>query len=257
MIDSHCHLENSDYDADVDDVVEMLKAEGMKAVVSVAAHPRDFEKALAIKKRHEGFVFLAAAVHPAYVKELSDDEINAAFDWIRRHKDDLVAVGEQGLDRSWVKELDWQEKQKELFVRSIRLAKELDKVVMVHSREANPDVVDVLESENAKKVHLHMWGGLEQIDRVVKNGWYISVGPVAATSKKHKKIIRDMPMDKILLETDSPWFGGKDAEGKNIRGTPLNIRVPAEKIAEVKGLSVDDVLKACAENAIRLYGLSL
>ncbi len=270
MIDSHCHLEQKDYSKDLDAVIDRCKKAGIKALISSCPDPRDFDRALEVAKKYKGYVFLAAAIHPEYIKEFPQKEIDSYFELLRKNKNNLVGIGETGLDYFWVPEPKWREKQKELFVRFIEFSKELKLPLMVHTRDevasqhsfsraetAHEDVVKILEQEGAKKVHLHMWGGREQIETINRNGWYISVGPIIATSKNHKKVVRDIPLERIMLETDSPWFGGRTPNGKPMRGEPTNIKIPAQEIADVKKLSFEEVWKACGENAKRFYSLSV
>lgn len=128
---------------------------------------------------------------------------------------------------------------------------------MIHSRDAYLETVKILEQEDANKVHLHLWGGKNEMEAIKQNGWYISVGPIIERSKTHRKIVKSLPIDRIMLETDSPWFGGKDVEGKTIRGDPRNIKIPAEKIAEELHLNFEDVWKICGQNAVRFYNLPI
>ena len=156
MIDSHCHLEQKDYDSDRDAVIEKCKAEGIKAVISSCAHPNDFNKGKEIVERYKNFVFLAAGIHPHYAKELTDKEIESAFNWLRDNANILSGIGEQGLDYSWAKEPKWREKQQKLFIKLIELAKELNKVIIVHARDSHSDVIRILEQQEAEVVQLHM-----------------------------------------------------------------------------------------------------
>jgi len=260
MIDVHCHLEQKDYDKDRDNVVQRCKDAGLKALITVCAHPNDFEKSLQIVERYKGFVFLVAAIHPEYIKDISQSEIEKFFDALRKNKDRVIGIGEAGLDYFWIKEQEWREKQKELFVRFINLAKELKKPLTVHTRDAHEDVISILEQQDAKDVHLHMWGGNQQVKTIVERGWHISVGPIIERSKKHKKVVRDVPLDLILLETDSPWFGrevglAETGRVKRERGDPTRIEVAAERIAEIKKISKEEVMRQAAKNAIRLWKL--
>lgn len=248
MIDTHCHLELM---KNVDDVVARCKA-ALRGVVSVATHPKDYATALALTKKYKGFVFMGAGVHPEYAKELDDRQVENAFSWIREHAQNIVGVGEQGLDYFWIKEPHWREKQKELFAKCIELAKELDKVLIVHTREAHEDAVNILLKHRAERVQLHMWGDHNFAKAIKDNGWLVSVGPVSERSTKHKKVIRDVPLEQLMLETDSPWFGGKDTEG-NLLGEPTNIRVGARVIAEIKGTTEDEAAETCARNAEKLF----
>ncbi len=256
MIDSHCHLEQKDYDSDRDEVVEKCKKE-LKAVVTSCAHPNDFGLTLRIADKHKNFVFASVGVHPEYIKELREKEKNELLDKIKENRKNIFAVGEIGLDYFWIKEREWQQKQKELFIGMINFAKELKKPIVVHSRDAIEDTVRILEQEDAKRVMLHLFGSRQHMERVVENGWLISLGPIIARSKNHRKISRDFPLEKVLLETDSPWFGGQDEKGNGLRGTPLNINPVAEKIAEEKKLPFEQVWRQCGRNAINFFRLPI
>src|SRR3989344_833128 len=185
MIDSHCHLEQKDYSKDLDAVIDRCKKAGIKALISSCPDPRDFDRALEVAKKYKGYVFLAAAIHPEYIKEFSQKEIDNFFETLRENKEKLVGIGETGLDYFWVQEPEWREKQKELFIRFIELSKEMKLPLMIHSRNAYPETVDILEKEDARQVHLHLWGGKDEMEKVKEGGWNISVGPIIATSKTH------------------------------------------------------------------------
>lgn len=255
MIDSHCHLEQKDFDSDRDQVIESWRSQ-IKAAVTSCAHPRDFDLTMQIAEKHSKFVFPSIGIHPEYVKELKSGEKDELLDKIRQNRKSIFAIGEIGLDYFWVKERSWQEKQKELFVEMINFAKGLKKPIVVHSRDAIEDTVKILEQEDARQVMLHLFGSRQLAGRAAGNGWLVSFGPIIARSKGHKKIARDFPLDKILLETDSPWFGSAE-NGKPVRGTPLNIKPVAEKIAETKGLPFEEVWKACGGNAVKFFGLPI
>lgn len=255
MIDSHCHLEQKDYDKDRDEVIEECKKE-LKAIVTSCAHPKDFELTMQIAEKHRNFAFTSVGIHPEYIKEIGRKEIDGLLDKIKQNRKNIFAIGEIGLDYFWVKELDWQKKQKEFFAEMINFAKELKKLIVVHSRDAIEDTIKILEQEDAKQVLLHLFGAKQFSERVIQNNWLISIGPIIARSKNHKKIARDFPLENILLETDSPWFGG-EKDGKPVRGTPLNIKIPAEEISEEKKLPFEQVWKQCGKNAVKFFGLPI
>jgi len=255
MIDVHCHLEQKDYDKDREEVIKACKKE-LKAVISSCADPRDWPFTLEMVKRYKGFVFATAGIHPVYIKEIKEEkeEVSKFIEILKKEakEKNIVAIGEIGLDYYWVKEKLWHEKQKELMVKFINLSKELKLPLVIHSRDAMSDTVYILEQNKAKHVLLHLFGDRKLLPRVIKNGWSISIGPIVKRSKEHKKIVRDMPLDKIMLETDAPWFG---EEGK--RNTPLSIKQVAEKIAEIKKITFEDVWRQCALNAIKFFSLPL
>ncbi|QQG39777.1 MAG: TatD family hydrolase [Candidatus Aenigmatarchaeota archaeon] len=254
MIDTHCHLEQKDYDKDRDVVVAELRQK-LKAVVSNATHAKDFDKGLEIARAHRGFVFLAAGIHPEYIEEISEVQRAELFEKIKTHKNEIVAIGETGLDFYWTKTSEWREKQKQYFKNDLAFARNLDKPVTVHARDASAETAQILEEVGYHRVQWHLFHYKELVPLVLKHGWMISVGPMLLTSKTLKKIVRDVPLNQIMLETDSPWWGGRDITGASQRGTPLNIVPVAEKIAEAKGVPFEEVWAACGENATRFFDI--
>jgi TatD DNase family protein len=249
MIDCHCHLEQSDYDLDRDQVIEKCRKE-LKAVITSCAHPKDFDLTLKLVEKYKGFVFCTVGIHPEYIKEVDEKEKDEFLELIKENKNKINGIGEVGLDFDFIKEKEWQEKQKELFIEFISFAKELKLPLVVHSRAAYDEAVKILEQEDAKQVLMHMFGANHLVKRIIENNWYISINTIVLRSKKHKKVVRDMPIEKLLLETDSPWLG---LEGK--RNDPTSIKIVAEKIAEIKKLDFEEVWNTCGKNAIKFFEL--
>lgn len=257
MIDVHCHLEQKDYDNDRDDVIEKCKKE-LKAVITSCAHPKDFDLTMEIVEKHKNFVFASCGIHPEYIKEISEKEKDDFLDLIVKNIGRIVAIGETGLDFWYIKEKDWQEKQKELFIQLIEIARDFKKPLIIHSRGVFDDTVKILEQEDAKEVVLHMWGDHHLLKRVLENGWYISINAIVLRSKKHRKIIRDCPLDKIMLETDSPWLAPQRLlEGIEARNDPTSIKVVAEKMADIKKISFEEIWNKCGENTIKFFKLPI
>jgi len=251
MIDAHCHLEQPDYDSDRNNVIESCKQK-LNALVTCCASPNDFALTMQMLNKYKNFVFATFSVHPIYANKINEKQKNEFFDLITKNKDRVSGIGETGLDYNHVKEDAWRKKQKELFIEHISLAKDLKKPLVIHSRESTEDAIKILEQKDAKNVLMHLFGARHLLNRVKDNGWYISVGPIAIRSKTHKKIVRDMPIEKILLETDSPWFG---AEGK--RNDPTAVLQVANRVAEVKKLDVKEVDEITTRNAVKFFGLKV
>ncbi len=249
MIDVHCHLEQKDYEKDRDEVIEKCK-EQLKAVITSCAHPNDFNLTMEMTEKHPDFVFATAGIHPEYIKDITVKEIDEFLGLVKANKDKLVAVGEVGLDYWWIKEKSWQWKQKELFVQFINLAKEIKKPLVIHIRDAFEDSIRILEDEDANQVMIHMFGGREFLSRVVENGWSISLNTMVLRSKKHRKIARDVPLDRLMIDTDAPWLDPQ--KGRN---TPLSVKVILEKIAEIKKMPFEELDKATTENAVKFFNL--
>ncbi len=251
MIDVHCHLENEDYNKDRDELIEKYKEE-LSAVITSCANPRDFELTMNLIKKYKNFVFGTFSVHPIYIKEISQEQKQRYFKKLREKKDKIVAIGETGLDYYRIRKNKWREKQKELLKEHIKLAKELSKPLVIHSRDSCSDALDILEDSSVQKVDFHMFSGRKYLERVKKNDWNISMNAIVLRSKNHKKIIRDMPLEKIMLETDSPWL----APGSG-RNTSLTIKKVAEKIAKIKKVDYEEVWKKCGKNAVKFFDLPI
>ena len=257
MIDIHCHLEQKDYDNDRDIVINKCKNE-LKAVITSCAHPRDFELTMRMVENHKGFVFASCGIHPEYVKEVSTKEKDDFFDLIVKNKEKIVAIGETGLDYWYIKEEDWRKKQKDLFIEMIELANELKKPLLIHSREVFEETLEILEKMGPEKVDFHMWGANELLQRILDNNWCVSMNTIVLRSKKHRKIARDIPLDRLMLETDSPWLAPKRLlEGLEARNDPLSIKIVAEKVSEIKKVPFEHVWKQCGENAIKFFNLNI
>jgi TatD DNase family protein len=251
MIDCHCHLEQPDYSSDRDQVIEKCKQQ-LKAVITCCAHPKDFDLTLQMVEQYKGFVFATASIHPEYVKEIAENEKKEFFDLIRKNKDKIVGIGETGLDFI-IEEPEWREKQKELFIDFISLAEELNKPLIIHARKAFAEAIEILENYRVKNVLIHFFSAKELLQKVKNNGWYISVNTALLKSKNIKKIVRDMPLQKILLETDAPWLATEGFGSK--RNDPTAVKIVAEKIAEIKRIPFDEVWKLAGKNAAEFFKL--
>ncbi len=249
MIDVHSHLEQRDYLLDRDDVIKKCRKE-LRAVITSCAHPKDFDLTLQLVENHKGFVFATVGIHPEYIKEVTEKEKDEFIDMIRDNKSKIVGIGETGLDFFWIKESEWQQKQKEWFVDFINLAKDLKLPLVIHARDAFEEAIKILEQEDAKKVLMHMFGANQLVKRVVDNGFFVSVNTILLKSKKHKKIVRDMPLDRLMLETDAPWLG----RGK--RNYPTSVKLVAERIAEIKKTSFEEVDDTTTRTAIEFFNLN-
>jgi TatD DNase family protein len=252
MIDVHCHLEQKDYEKDRDAVIQACMGE-LKAVVNSSPYYPHFMNAVELHKKYPNFVFISLAIHPIYIEEVSSSTIEKAISFIRENKKDISAIGETGLDYYHVKDEKLRLRQQDMFKQFVEVANELKKPLVIHCRDAFDDCINILESNGMKnkKVLMHLFSSKRHIKTIIDDGWSISIGPSITMSKDIKKIARDMPLNKMMLETDSPWFGfGK-------RNTPLSIKGVAAKIAETKKMSFDEVWETTAKNAVEFFGLPI
>ena len=250
MIDCHTHLEQKNYDPDRDEVIKRCINTGLKAIITCCTHPEDIDVTRGMLNKYPNFIFATASIHPEYIAETNEEGFRKILDFLKDPR--VVGIGETGLDFKAAETEELRKIQVELFEKFICVAEESKRPLVVHARGAFKEAIDVLESNGAKKVVMHFFSSREQLKRVIDNDWYITVNTTVYRSKTMKKIVRDMPIEKILLETDAPWLG---LEGE--RNEPTAVKGVAEKIAEVKKCSFSEVWSNCGKNAVELFGLVL
>jgi len=202
-------------------------------------------------KKHKNFVFATVSIHPEYIKEIEQLNVDEFFRKIEENKEKIVGIGETGLDFI-IEEPAWREKQKELFKKFISLVKDLNLPLVIHARKAFAETIEILEECKVKKVLMHFFTAKELLPKIIKNKWSISVNTMLLNSKKIKKIVKDLPFEQIMTETDSPWLG---LEGK--RNDPTSVKLVIEKIAEIKKVDFEEADKITSQNAIAFFNLKI
>lgn len=253
IFDTHSHYDDKVFDEDRDALLRSLRTNGVERVVNVGADMVSSRTALALAEQYD-FVYCALGVHPSETGSLME----ADMDWIREHANHkkVVAIGEFGLDYHWP-EPD-AAVQKKWFYRQIELAKETELPIIIHSREAAAETMTILTETKAYDcggvIHCYSYSP-EMAKEYVKMGFYIGIGGVVTfkNAKKLKKTVEELPLEHIVLETDCPYMAPEPMRGKR-NDSSLLVYV-AEKIAELKGVSVDEVIKITTKNAEKLYHL--
>ncbi|MEM0377268.1 MAG: TatD family hydrolase [Thermofilum sp.] len=258
MIDSHCHLLYPGLREKVDEVLESAR-EALDAIITCGL-PFDREKApgfpgalesLKLARRYSGFVFVTLGLHPTQVSEMSDEEIEEYLAFVESRRDDIVGIGEIGLDRFWIKDELEHKRAQEVFEKFLNLAEKLGKPVVIHSRKAEEEAIAVLSSYSLKKVLMHSFtGSMTAAREALDRGYLFSVNYRVTNTKTMRKIARNFPMEAILVETDAPFLSPDS--GIN---TPLSVRRVAEEVARLRGTSVEEVDEATTGNAIKFFGL--
>ena len=248
LVDAHAHLGDACFEEDRSEVLTRAQEAGVTAVVVVGETLEDAQRNLQLAEEHPGVLRPAAGLYPTH---LDDDQAAEIEQLVREHRDRLVAIGEVGLDRWKVQDPGELELQKKIFERFIDLSIELDLPLNVHSRSAGRQAIELLIERGAKRVLLHAFDGRPaKALPGVEVGFFFSVPPSVVRSRQKQKLVGRLPLSCLLLETDSPVLGPTAKE----RNEPANVCVSLRAIAEIKGLSEQEVAAATTENACRLFG---
>jgi TatD DNase family protein len=251
--DSHAHLDDRKFNDDRDKLIQKAKTEGIGLIVNPGDDISSSKKAISLADKYD-FIYAAVGVHPHNAKEVREDTYRQLEQLANHPK--VVAIGEIGLDYHY--NHSPQDIQKQVFQGQIQLAGSLKLPIIVHDREAHGDTFEILQSYFSKDSGgvLHSYSGsVEMAYRIIDLGMYLSIsGPVTfKNAKKTVEVVREIPLEHLLIETDSPYLTPVPFRGK--KNHPAMVKYVAEKIAEIKGISVEEVAEKTTENAKRLFGI--
>jgi len=251
LFDTHVHLNDDQFNDDLEEVIERARLNGVERVVVVGFDEKTIKRAMELIEAYD-FMYAAIGWHPVDAIDLTDNYLKWIEELTAHPK--VVAIGEIGLDYHWDKSP--KDVQQAVFRRQIQLAKRLDLPIIIHNREATEDVVTILEEEGASEVGgiMHCFSGSpETAKRCLDMNFYISLGgPVTfKNAVKPKEVAKEVPLERLLIETDCPYLAPHPYRGK--RNEPSYVKLVAEQIAELKGVSFEEVAKATTENANRLF----
>ena len=250
IFESHAHYDDEAFNEDRETLIKEFQNQGIGYVINVGASLHSCQTTIELMEKYS-FIYGAMGVHPSETAEL--DENN--FKWLREQcaLEKVVAVGEIGLDYNWP-EPD-KEIQKKWFVRQLQLAEEVKLPVIIHSRDAAADTLDIMKAEAGSLTGvIHCYSYTKEMAREYLNkGYYFGIGGVVTFSnaKKLKEAVEYIPIEHILLETDSPYLAPVPNRGK--RNSSLNIPYIAEEIAKIKGISYEQVVEITCQNAKNLF----
>ena len=252
IFETHAHYDDEQFDEDRRELLESMAAGGVGTIVNVSATYESCQKVVDMVREYP-FMYAAVGVHPDNVGSLNEETFASMKELFR--KDKVVAVGEIGLDYYWDNES--HETQKEWFVRQLDLARELDLPVLIHSRDAAADTMQIMkEHAQGLKGVTHCYSySMEMAKEYVKMGFYIGVGGVVTfkNGRRLKETVEAIPLESILLETDCPYLAPEPFRGK--RNNSMYIKYVAEEIARLKGTTYEEVVAQTEENARKMYRL--
>lgn len=254
IFDTHAHYDDDAFDGDRENIIDALIKSDVRKIVNVGANLATSRNSIELAHKYD-FFYAAVGVHPDDAAEVDDDGIDKIRAMCSEKK--VVAVGEIGLDYYWNK--DNVELQKNAFIRQIKLAEEMNLPIIVHSREAARDTMDILSEYAAGKVGgvVHCFSYSPEIAvEAVKMGFYIGVGGVVTfkNAKKLKETVEIIPLEKIVLETDCPYLAPTPFRGE--RNSSLYLEYVVEEIARIKETDADRVKEVTYKNALEMYKIN-
>jgi TatD DNase family protein len=247
LVDVHAHICDPDFDIDRSDVLTRAQRAGVEAIVAVGENLADARKNIALARVYP-MIKPSAGLYPAI---LDSDQADDMVAFVRRNRSRLAAIGEVGLDYWVVKEESQKELQRNILTRFVELAKSLKLPLNVHSRSAGRHAIALLMENNATQVQMHAFDGKAGAARpAVEAGYFFSVPPSVIRSRQKQKLVKQLPLGCLLVETDSPVLGPVP----QTRNEPANLSVSIEAIAQIKDVPKEAVIEAVSENTCRLYG---
>ncbi len=250
IFDTHAHYDDEAFDGDRDTLLSSMNENGIANIVNVGASMESSAESVRLSEKYD-FIYAAVGVHPNDTGNLTEGDMEMLMNWCKRDK--TVAIGEIGLEYHYL-EPD-KDIQKKWFLRQLDLAAELNMPVIIHSRDAAAETFDIMKQYAGRLsgvIHCYSYSQ-EMAKEYVKMGFYIGVGGVVTfkNGKKLKETVEQIPLDRIVLETDCPYLSPEPNRGK--RNSSLNLPYVAAEIARIKGISDKEVIDRTFENARLLY----
>ena len=249
FFDSHAHYNDEKFEQDRNEIINSIYDEEITKVICVGYNLEQSKKALDFSKEFH-FMYATCGISPNDIDDYVENNLEKIEELAKEKK--VVAIGEIGLDYYWNK--DNKEKQKELFIKQIEIANRLEKPIVIHTRDAAPDTIEILKDHPVNKKGIFHCCPLNQelIKEGLKLGYYISFsGNITFKNAKSEACVSLVPLEKILIETDSPYLSPEPFRGK--RNDSRNVKLVAQKIADIKGVTLEEIAKITYENAKKVY----
>lgn len=251
MIDTHCHIDFEDFNSDREEVISRAK-DKLDCIVASGFSKDSNSAVLNLSKEYEGFIYPTFGFHPVSSQNCSDEELHDAHSHLIENLDNIVAVGEVGMDYYYVTDKALRERQKEIFTSFLDIANEYEVPIVMHVRDCEKKAVNIIQDyDNIPYFIFHCYGGsFKTAKRIMDMGnAYMSFSTMLCYSKQHQDLIEKIDLDYILTETDSPYL----AMTKEERNEPANVVNAVYKIAEIKKIDVNVVDEITTNNARRIF----
>lgn len=249
LVDTHCHIYGESYKDDINEVLQRAQ-ENLEFIVNIGYDLWSSETAVEMANKYD-FVYATVGVHPTDISGYTDEVEEKLLELCKNPK--VVAIGEIGLDYHWMK--DSKEVQENYFRKQMNLAQKTNKPVVIHTREAMEDTVNILQEYKDVRGILHCYPGSYETAKQLMDRYYFGIAGVVTfkNNVKTKEFIEKMPLERLIIETDSPYLTPVPHRGK--RNEPSYVEFVANEIAKIKGISLEEVIKITTENAKKIYGI--
>lgn len=249
LIDTHAHIDFEDYD--LAETLVNAQNNGVQKIIIPGVEPETFDQLLSAVEKDDR-LYGAIGVHPSEAQKYDDNAENRIKEILKNPK--IVGIGEVGLDYYWDK--SFVDLQKEIFIKQIEIANEFNKPLIVHERDAHADSFEILKKYAKTKVLFHCFSGsVEFAKQCINEGYKLAFGGVVTfkNAKVAKEVVKNIALENIMLETDSPYLTPEPHRGK--RNEPAYVKYVAQKIAEIKEISVEEVERITTDNAVEFFSL--
>ncbi len=247
LVDVHAHIYLEYFKDNLKDIIKRAEKNNIIIIINVGINYETNKEVLNLSKKFS-ILKSSLGLYPLEALKLNEDQINETLDFIKKNKNKIISIGEVGLDYHYIK--DKNKEQKEIFQKIISLTEKLKLPIVVHSRKAELDCIEMLESSKIKKIIMHSFSGnMKLVKRIEDNGWSLSI-PVSIIYSLHfQNIVDKINISQILTETDSPYL----SPIKNKCNEPSNIIYSIEKISEIKKLNKDEITKIIFMNFQKIF----
>jgi len=249
--DTHAHFTDEDFDADRDEIIKAVHESGVELIMNASSDLESSLKAIELSEKYP-FIYATVGWHPHDAKTFSEESVNYIRQWCALPK--VRAIGEIGLDFYY--DLSERDVQREVFIRQMELAKELDMPVVIHDRDAHAQCMEIIRKFPEVRGEFHCYSGSAEMAKEILNmGWYLGfTGAITfKNARKALEVIEICPNDRILIETDCPYLAPVPFRGK--RNDSKYLPYMAQVVAQIKGISVEDVAEMTNQNGRRFFGI--
>ena len=251
FIDTHAHLDFPQFKKDLEETITKAKENNVAKIINIGCSLERSQKALKIAENHKN-IWASVGVHPSDIKDFNDDVLKEIYELAK--KDKVVAIGEVGLD--YFRGNDDKEKQKKAFIAQIKIAQKLDKPLIIHTREAGKDLLEILNQEKHNKIVINCFSETQEFaDKALNRGYMLSFTGIITYPKADevRQVVANTPLERIMIETDCPFLAPQAYRGN--RNEPAYVVEVAKKIAEIKEIDLDKTAEITTRNAERFFGI--